>query len=248
MKIEYPDKAKEGLCSTEFPTYDGKFYVPDGFEDASLADDWVSCPRIIDKKAILVIRQDYAYTDRRVMGDQRYRVDVCRKELLNAGYEVAQPFFASVFYPGYEDGVQPLFASDSFDEALDFAKDFIEEYIAKERREKILSYSNPKTRNAYDDFMDKAHAVAMDRMTDQSIYLHKDDDTMEAVAMMLLEKKYSKSAIFRAFRDCSPLTAYPGEEDSLAKQILDAVERQGAKKYVTYEFLAHLSKQRGGTR
>ena len=69
-----------------------------------------------------------------------YRVDVCREELLEAGYE----------------GVQPLFATNRFDEALAFAKekipelkDSIEEYIAEKRREKILAYNNPKTRNAY---------------------------------------------------------------------------------------------------
>ena len=141
-ETDYPDKAKEGLCGTAFPAYDGKFYVPDGFEDISFANDWVSCPTIADKEAVLVIRQDYADPARRVMDGKRYRVDVCREELLEAGYE----------------GVQPLFATNRFDEALAFAKekipelkDSIEEYIAEERREKILSYSNPKTRNAYDD-------------------------------------------------------------------------------------------------
>lgn len=149
--------------------------VPDGFEDISFANDWVSCPTIMDKDAVLVIRQDYADPARRVMDGKRYRVDVCREELLDAGYE----------------GVQPLFATDRFDEALAFAKekmpelkDSIEEYIAEERREKILSYSNPKTRNAYDDFYAKSHAVAMDWMTDQSIYLHRDEPTMEAAAMI----------------------------------------------------------------
>jgi len=232
-KIEYPDKAKEGLCGTAFPAYDGKFYVPDGFEDISFANDWVSCPTIMDKEAVLVIRQDYADPARRVMDGKRYRVDVCREELLEAGY----------------DGVQPLFAANRLDEALAFAKekipelkDSIEEYIAEERREKILSYSNPKTRNAYDDFYAKSHAVAMDWMTDQSIYLHRDEPTMEAAAMMLLEKKYSKGTIFRVFRDCSPLTTYPGEEDALAKQILETVEKN-VEKYVTRKFMAHIAKQ-----
>lgn len=171
---------------------------------------------------------------RRVMGGKRYRVDVCREELLEAGYE----------------GVQPLFASDSFDEALAFAKekmpklkDTIEEYIADERREKILAYDNRNIRNVYDDFMAKSHAVAVDMSAEKPIYLHKDDCTIEVAAMMLLEKKYSKSNIFRALRDCSPLTTYPGEENSLAKQILETVERHGAEKYVTYKFRAHLSKQ-----
>ncbi len=232
-KIEYPDKAREGLCGMAFPAYDGKFYVPEGFEDISFANDWVSCPTIMDKDAVLVIRQDYADPARRVMDGKRYRVDVCREELLDAGYE----------------GVQPLFATDRFDEALAFAKekipelkDSIEEYIAEERREKILSYSNPKTRNAYDDFYAKSHAVAMDWMTDQSIYLHRDEPTMEAAAMMLLEKKYSKGTIFRVFRDCSPLTTYPGEEDALAKQILETVEKN-VEKYVTRKFMAHIAKQ-----
>ena len=216
-----------------FPAYDGKFYVPDGFEDISFANDWVFCPSIMDKEAVLVIRQDYADPARRVMDGKRYRVDVCREELLEAGYE----------------GVQPLFATNRFDEALAFAKakmlelkDAIEEYIAEERREKILSYSNPKTRNAYDDFYAKSHAVAMDWMTDQSIYLHRDEPTMEAAAMMLLEKKYSKGTIFRVFRDCSPLTTYPGEEDALAKQILETVEKN-VEKYVTRKFMAHIAKQ-----
>ena len=238
-KIEYPDKAKEGLCGTAFPAYDGKFYVPDGFEDISFANDWVSCPTIMDTEAVLVIRQDYADPARRVMDGKRYRVDVCREELLDAGYE----------------GVQPLFASDSFDEALAFAKgkipelkDSIEEYIADERREKILAYNNTHIRNAYDDFMFKAHAVAMDMLAEKPIYLHRDDATMEAAAMMLLEKKYNKSAIFHAFRDCSPLTTYPGQEDALAKQILEAMERQGLKKYVTYKFLAHVAKQNEAAR
>lgn len=239
IKIEYPDKSREGLCGMAFPAYDGKFYVPDGFEDISFANDWVSCPSIMDKDAVLVIRQDYADPARRVMDGKRYRVDVCREELLEAGYE----------------GVQPLFASDSFDEALAFAKekmpklkDTIEEYIADERREKILAYDNRNIRNVYDDFMAKSHAVAVDMMAEKPIYLHKDDCTIEAAAMMLLEKKYSKSNIFRAFRDCSPLTTYPGEENSLAKQILETVERHGAKKYVTYKFLAQLSNQHEAAR
>lgn len=233
-KIEYPDKAKEGLCGTAFPAYDGKFYVPDGFEDISFANDWVSCPTIADKEAVLVIRQDYADPARRVMAGKRYRVDVCREELLEAGYE----------------GVQPLFATNRFDEALAFAKekipelkDSIEEYIADERREKILSYSNHKTRNAYDDFYAKSHAVSMDMLAKNPIYLHRDDPTIEAAAMMLLEKKYNKSVIFRVFRDCSPLTTYPGEEDKLAKQILETIEKQGLKRYVTDKFLAHIAKQ-----
>ena len=233
-KIEYPDKAKEGLCGMAFPAYDGKFYVPDGFEDISFANDWVSCPSIMDKEAVLVIRQDYADPARRVMDGKRYRVDVCREELLEAGYE----------------GVQPMFASDSFDEVLAFAKekipelkDSIEEYIADERREKILAYDNTHIRNAYDDFMVKAHAIAVDMMAEKPVYLHKDDCSVEAMAMMLLEKKYDRKVIYRAFKECSPLTVYPGKETEKAKEIFTRAEHYGLEKLVSPRFLAHLSKQ-----
>ena len=187
----------------------------------------------------MVIRQDYADPARRVMDGKRYRVDVCREELLEAGYE----------------GVQPLFASDSFDDALSFAKekipelkDSIEEYIADERREKILAYDNTHIRNAYDDFMAKAHAIAVDMMDEKPVYLHRDDCSVEAAAMMLLEKKFNNSAIFRAFRDCSPLTAFPGKENAEAKRILETVERQGAEKYVSPKILAHMANRHEAAR
>lgn len=235
-EAEYPDKAKEGLCGIGFPDYDGAFYVPDGFIDASLVRDIVPCPSIMDDEAVLVIRQDFSAPDRRVMGDKRYRVDICREEILDAGYVHCQP----------------ILSTDDFQEAVSFAKeklpemkDAIEEVIADERREKILAYDNRELRNGYDDFMAKAHAIAMDMASEKPIYLHKDDCSVEAAAMMLLEKKYDRNAIYRAFKECSPLTTYPGRESELAKDILATVSKEGAERYVAPKFREYIQRQNG---
>ena len=108
---KFPNKAKEGLCVKEFPDYDGEFYVPEGFIDSSFAKDFVACPSIMDENALLVIRQDFADSARRVMEDKRYRVDICREELLDAGYE----------------SFQPIFFTDNFNEALAFVKEKLPE-------------------------------------------------------------------------------------------------------------------------
>ncbi len=236
---EFPNKAREGLCGKAFPKYDGEFYIPEGFEDISIANDVVPCPSIMDKEAIVVIRQDFADPSKRVMDGKRYRVDVVREELMEGGYEHCQP----------------LFSTEDFQASLSYAKekmpelkDIVEETIADERREEILGYQNPRPRNVYDDFYVKAHAVAVDMASEKPIYCHDDDPTVEAVAMMLLEKKHSKSAIYRVFKECSPLTTYPGREDEIAKQTMAEIERRGAERFVSAKFFAHLPKQKEAAR